>query len=259
MLRKLLAITSLCGILLLSSCARMTADEDPQGLYDVGRDAAAVASAGHWLDTKYDLPVRLFLVQYNLARYVETNDAGYVHQIDRLYQGSSSLKPYSRSNQVYEQLMWLAKYLDGAILALARHNPSKARELFDSYCPQENHVLKMRCHNAHFEYFQDNADTGTDRYNGELVFLISLGLGVAYHDQEYTGQALSYLVEYDVSHAERMVKIYQIRSAWNDRIMERYCKKVREYTQWPDVRDYDQYLAAFKGANCGSYQAQPTR
>lgn len=249
---KLLTVVSL--IFALSACAEMSMEESPSSLYDHGEDEQALASAKKWLDTKYDLSVRLFIVQYELARYLETGDPSHADEIAKYYGGASTLKDPSRWHQAYDELIWLAKYFDAAILLHVKQDKKAALALLDSYCPMPEYEKKVRCHVKNYWYFEGGARSGYDRNSEEAAFLADLTVGLAYDDPKMIGHALELQAGYDVKHASERAAAYSARNAFNDDVMKGYCKPLDDYRHYgPDTEHYTDYMAAYERANCAAY------
>lgn len=129
----------------LSACGKIGVHSpSPFFEYDDGHDEKALSLAIDDLGAKYDLPSRLFIAQYYLSRYMRTGDASNAKSLKKYCQGVGSLKDLSRSNKVYDELMWFGKYLDAAAFLYVDKNPSAAKALLDSYCPMSDFDKKCR-------------------------------------------------------------------------------------------------------------------
>lgn len=228
-------------------------DDDPLVEYDRGNDQRALSLAVDDLGTKYDLPSRLFIAQYYLSRYMRTGDASDAENLKKYYRGVGSLEDRSRSNKVYDELMWLGKYLDAAILLYVDKKPSASKALLDSYCPMSDFHKKMSCHADHTEYYDDSAQTSLSRDNLEKAFLQISAVGDVYHHEGATGHALWLLANYDVTFAAKRAEAFKVRSTWNDFVMAEYCRAVDEYHDSPAVLNYEKYVAAYNHSNCRLY------
>jgi hypothetical protein len=234
----------------------MTLEESPTNLYGDGKDSEALESAKQWLDTKYDLAVRLFIVQYNLARYLETGEQRYADEIDQYYRGVDSLdKDLSRDfSVIYDELMQLARYYDAAILFHVKKRPELALGLLNAYCPMKGHERKMGCHERNYWYFESQARDGHDRFKEEADFIADLTVGMAYNDYKMIGHALEIQAGYDIQHATERAALYAERNDNNDEVMRRFCLVPAQYFKYgPDTENYDAYVAAFERANCKAY------
>ena len=238
----------------LSACEKVGGHPpSPLFEYDDGHDEIALNLAIDELDTKYDLPGRLFIAQYYLSRYMRSGDVSDAKNLKKYYQGVSSLKGLSRSNKIYDELMWLGKYLDAAILLYVDKEPDAAKALLDSYCPMSDFSKKMNCHADHTEYFDDSAQTSLGRDNLEKAFLQISAVGDVYHHEGATGHALWLLANYDVTYAAKRAEAFKVRSTWNDFVMAEYCRVVDEHHDSPAVLNYEKYVAAYNHSNCKLY------
>lgn len=239
---------------LMSGCNKSGyLDDDPLLEYDDGNDERALSLAIDDLGTKYDLPSRLFIAQYYLSRYMRTADASDAENLKKHYRGVGSLEDLSRSNKVYDELMWLGKYLDAAILLYVDKKPDAAKALLDSYCPMSDFSKKMNCHADHIEYFDDSAQTSLSRDNLEKAFLQISAVGDVYHHEGAAGHALWLLANYDVTYAAKRAEAFKVRNTWNDFVMTEYCRAVDEYQDSTAVRDHEKYAAAYNHSSCGLY------
>jgi hypothetical protein len=215
-----------------------------------------VQNAKNDLGTKTDLADRLFIVQYDLARYLETGEHRYADEIDQYYRGVGSLdKTLSRDYiKVYDELMQLARYYDAAILLHVKKDQKAALALLDSYCPMADYEKKVRCHVKNYWYFESQARGGHDRVKEEAAFIADLAVGMAYNDYKMIGHALEIQAGYDIQHATERAALYAERNDNNDEVMRRFCLVPAQYFKYgPDTENYDAYVAAFERANCKAY------
>lgn len=237
----------------LSACGKI-GEHPPSPFfeYDDGHDEKALSLAIDDLDTKYDLPSRLFIAQYYLSRYMRTGDASNAANLKKYYRGVGSLEDLSRSNKVYDELMWLGKYLDAAILLYVDKKPDAAKTLLDSYCPMSDFNKKMGCHADHIEYFDDSAQTSLSRDNLEKAFIQISVVGDVYHYEGAVGHSLWLLAQYDVAYAEKRAESFRARNPWNDFVMTEYCHVADQYRD-SAVEDHEKYAAAYNRSNCRLY------
>lgn len=250
------ATVNLLMLIVVSACVKNPFEEDPMSLYDKNKDVLALRYAMKGLGGEHDFFDRLFVVQYHLARYLESGERTHAEKITANYKGVNFLQKLPISNPVFEEYLWLAKYYDAAILAYVDSDENAALNLLDSYCPVSDYIVKMSCHIDNFDYFESNARSGFSRYSLEASFIVNLTIGDVYDDARFLGNALWLLAQYDVAEAEMRAKAYATRNQWNDRVMHSYCEAVSEYLKWPDVLGYTAYVTAFENSNCRIYVAQ---
>ena len=239
---------------LLSSCEPKLGEVDPTYLYDQHKDKEAMEMAQDQLGSRFDLLARAFIVRANLSRYIDTHDPVYALEIEKYYGCHESLdKELSRDVATYESSLQETRYLDAGILLFVKNDPEAARKLLDSYCPSANfrdYVDKMNCHFKNAFYFHD-ASSG--RNDLEESYLFNITLGVVYHDQYVTGNAMGYKAQYDIENAQKQIEQYLKRNAWNDEVMKRYCDPVYLYGSSEYGENRKKYAAASQHANCPLY------
>lgn len=244
---------ALCATGFLVACERMP-EESPSAIfeYNDGNDEKAITSAVSYLNTEGDLPARLFIAQFYLSRYMRDGNQSNVEEIKKYYRGIDSVKDLSKSNKIYNQLVWLGKYLDAAILFYGDKQHDKAKKLLDSYCPSTNFDEKLGCHLKHADYFYKTAETSPSRDNFEKAFLQVSVVGDAYHSDEAVGRALWLLANYDVEFADRRARPYTTRSSWNDHVMTEYCRALDKYRN-SNLEDEKVYAAMYRRSECQAY------
>lgn len=201
------------------------------------------------LNGRNDFFDRLFVGQYHLTRYMESGDKSHARRLAAVYQGVASLKKLPEDNPAFNEYLWLAKYLDAAVLMYVEGDQNAAKSLLDAYCPQRNQETKMRCHAQNIDHF-DRSAVYYGRYASETTYLLNTIIGDAYHHAGFKGHAIRAKAYYDIQAAERQSRAYLERNAWNDRVRGPYCEFLNEYRHSPDMKAHADYVAAFARSNC---------
>lgn len=220
--------------------------------YNQGQDEKARTSAISYLNTEGDLPARLFIAQIYLSRYMRDGNKLNVEEIKKYYRGIDSVKDLSRSNKSYGQLVWLAKYLDAAILFYGDKQHEKAKKLLDSYCPFENFDEKIECHLQRTDYFYKLSESSPSRDNFEKAFLQASVVGDAYHSDKATGRSLWLLANYDIEFAGMRARQYAGRNPWSDHVMMEYCRALDKY-RYSNLESDKMYAVLYERSDCQEY------